>query len=42
MEFHKIQQKKIAKNCKKMHRTGIEPVSAAWKATIIPLDQRCL
>ena len=24
-----------------MHRTGIEPMSIAWKATMLPLHQRC-
>ena len=24
-----------------MHRTGIEPMSTAWKAAMLPLHQRC-
>ena len=35
LTIHRLQQQE-------MHRTGIEPMSIAWKATMLPLHQRCL
>ena len=32
--------KRVA-NGSQLHRTGIEPMSIAWKATMLPLHQRC-
>ena len=31
---------KVHQETKKMKRTGIEPVSSAWKADVLPLYQR--
>ena len=32
---------KTIANGSQLHRTGIEPMSIAWKATMLPLHQRC-
>ena len=32
---------KTIANGSQLHRTGIEPMSIAWKATMLPLQQRC-
>ena len=32
---------KTIANGSQLHRTGIEPMSMAWKATMLPLHQRC-
>ena len=43
-ERKSVERKRCTKTIAKesqLHRTGIEPMSIAWKATMLPLHQRC-